>query len=111
MLYQIYNSRYIVFEFKNYNNEITQDEVYSTNRYLYKEALRTVAIVISRYKMDTNAKKTAEGILRTEKNLILNLSENDLITMLKCKKENPNKDICSEYMENLFDDFLICLAK
>ena len=57
MLYEIYKSRYIVFEFKNYNDEITQNEVYSTNKYLYREALRTVAIVISRYKMNANAKK------------------------------------------------------
>ena len=57
MLYEIYKSRYIVFEFKNYNDEITQNEVYSTNKYLYREALRTVAIVISRYKMNVNAKK------------------------------------------------------
>lgn len=111
MLYEIYKSRYIVFEFKNYNDEITQEEVYSTNKYLYKDALRTVAIVISRYKMDTNAKKTCEGILRNEKNLILNLCENDLITMLENKKQNRNKDICSEYMENLFDNFLIGLGK
>jgi len=110
-LHQIYKSRYIVFEFKNYNNQIKQDEIYSTNKYLYKDALRTVAIIISRDKMDANAKKTCEGILRNEKNLILNLDENDLITMLKSKKENCNKDICSEYMENLFDNFLICLAK
>lgn len=111
MLYEIYKSRYIVFEFKNYNDEITQDEVYSTNKYLYRDALRTVAIVISRYKMDVNAKKTCEGILRSEKNLILNLDEKDLITMLESKKENRNKDICSEYVEKIFDDFLICLAK
>lgn len=111
MLYETYKSRYIVFEFKNYNNKIKQEEIYSTNKYLYKDALRTVAIVISRYKMDTNAKKTCEGILRGEKNLILNLSEDDLITMLKSKKENHNKDICSEYMEKIFDDFLIGLAK
>lgn len=61
--------------------------------------------------MNANAKKTCEGILRSEKNLILNLDENDLITMLKSKKENRNKDICSEYMEKLLDDFLIGLAK
>ena len=57
MLYEIYKSRYIVFEFKNYNDEITQNEVNSTNKHFILVALRTVAIVISRYKMNANAKK------------------------------------------------------
>lgn len=36
MLSDIYRSRYIIFDFKNYNNKITQEQVESTNKYLNK---------------------------------------------------------------------------
>lgn len=56
-----FQTKYIVFEFKNYKNEITQKEVYTTEKYLYEKALRKVAIIISRKGADTNAKKAARG--------------------------------------------------
>lgn len=111
MLYEIYKSRYIIFEFKNYNSKITQDQIDTTNKYLNKNTLRTVAIVISREGINKNAKSICKGILRDQGQLILTLNENDLITMLKNKKENQDKDIPSEYIEKLFDDFLLGVEK
>ena len=111
ILYDFYKSRYVVFEFKNYNDKITQQQIYTTNKYLYKVALRTVAIVISRESIDENAKKMCEGIFREEEKLILTLSETDLINMLNLRKQNSSKDICSEYMEKIFDNFLMELEK
>ena len=111
ILYEIYRSRYIIFEFKNYNDKITQDQIDDTNKYLNKNALRTVAILISRNGIDRNSQKECKGFLRNEGHLILTLNENDLITMLQNKKENPNKDIPSEYMEKLFDNFLLEVEK
>ncbi len=111
MLYEIYKSRYIIFEFKNYNNKITQEQVETTNKYLNKNALRTVAIIISREGTDKNAKKACKSVLRAQGQLILTLNEKDLIFMLESKRENHDKDISSEYMEKIFDDFLLEIEK
>ena len=111
MLYEIYKSRYIIFEFKNYNSKVTQDQIETTNKYLNKNTLRTVAILISREGINKNAKSICKGILRDQGQLILTLNENDLITMLQNKKENQDKDIPSEYIEKLFDDFLLGVEK
>lgn len=111
MLYEIYKSRYIVFEFKNYNSKITQEQIETTNKYLSKNTLRTVAILISREEINKNAKSICKGVLRDQGQLILTLNENDLITMLQNKKENQDKDIPSEYIERLFDDFLLGVEK
>lgn len=43
-----FSTKYIVFEFKNYEKPITQREIYTTEKYLYEKALRKVAIIISR---------------------------------------------------------------
>lgn len=111
MLYDIYKSRYIIFEFKNYNNRITQEQVEITNKYLNKNALRTVAIIISREGIDKNAQYTCKSFLRSQGQLILTLNEKDLIFMLESKRENHDKDISSEYMEKIFDDFLLEVEK
>lgn len=111
MLYEIYKSRYIIFEFKNYNSKITQDQIETTNKYLSKNTLRTVAILISRDGINKNAKSICKGILRDQGQLILTLNENDLITMLQNKKENQDKDIPSEYIEKLFDEFMLGVEK
>lgn len=42
-----FSTKYIVFEFKNYEKPITQREIYTTEKYLYEKALRKVAIIIS----------------------------------------------------------------
>lgn len=111
MIYETYKSRYVVFEFKNYNDKITQEQIYTTNKYLYDKALRTVAILISREEINENAKRTCEGILRNENKLILTLNEKDLINMLEKRKEKGRKYISSEYMEKIFDTFLLKLEK
>ena len=43
-----FSTKYIVFEFKNYEKPITQREIYTTEKYLYEKALRKVAFIISR---------------------------------------------------------------
>jgi hypothetical protein len=43
-----FHTRYVVFEFKNYSGPITQDQVYATEKYLKKSALRSVAIVVAK---------------------------------------------------------------
>ncbi len=42
-----FRTRAILFECKNYSDQITADQVYSTERYLFSTALRTVCFLIS----------------------------------------------------------------
>lgn len=44
---EYFRSKYIIFEFKNYKDVITQKEIYTTEKYLYAKALRCVAIIVS----------------------------------------------------------------
>ncbi|MBW9052257.1 hypothetical protein [Rhizobium mesosinicum] len=78
-----FRSRYVVFEFKNYSAAISQDEIYSTEKYLFAGALRMVAVVIGRNGEDDGAKRARHGALREHGKLIIFLSEDELIEMLQ----------------------------
>ena len=103
-----FNSKYVVFEFKNYNNPITQKEIYTTENYLYSKALRSVGIVISAHGYDENAFWAAKGCLRENGKLIMLLETEDLIEMNKMKidQEDP-----SNYLLDKLDEFLLELEK
>jgi hypothetical protein len=47
-LAQDFRCRYVVFEFKNYSDQISQNQIYTTEKYLYPNALRSVAIRVAR---------------------------------------------------------------
>ena len=98
----------MVFEFKNYNNPITQKEIYTTEKYLYSKALRSVGIVISAHGYDENAFWAAKGCLRENGKLIMLLETEDLIEMNKMKidQEDP-----SNYLLDKLDEFLLELEK
>lgn len=103
-----FNSKYVIFEFKNYNNPITQKEIYTTEKYLYAKALRRVAIIISAKGYDKNAYWAAKGSLGESGKLIILLDTEDLITMNKMKlnQENP-----TDYLLDVLDDLLLDLEK
>lgn len=104
-----FHTKYIVFEFKNYTEKISQKEIYTTERYLYEKALRSVAIIVSRQGADSNALSATRGCLRESGKLILCLSDNDLLELIdiKDKDEQPT----AEYFEAMLDDLLIHLEK
>ena len=83
MLVQHYNSHFVVFEFKNYANKIDQNLIYITEKYLFNAALRNVAFIISREGFSDAAKFAAEGCLKEHGKLILDVTNEDLIKMLK----------------------------
>ena len=103
-----FRSKYIIFEFKNYKDVITQKEIYTTEKYLYAKALRCVAIIVSCNGSDENAKKAIKGTLRENGKLILNLSNRDLVNMLEYEL---NGNLASEYLYNVLDEMLIELEK
>jgi len=98
-----FNTKYIVFEFKNYIGKITQKEIYTTEKYLYGTALRKVAIIISRKGNDENALRAVKGSLREDGKLILCLSDQDLLKManLKTSVEKEPADCLGEMLDTL----------
>ncbi len=80
---KFYKTKYILFEFKNYQDPIKQGQICTTEKYLFEAALRKVAIIISRYGIDANGKKLAEGILRESGKLMIVLNDADLKRMIE----------------------------
>jgi len=80
-----FRARYVIFEFKNYGEKITQKEIFTTEKYLYPSAMRAAAIIISRQGANENAKSAARGALREAGKLIINLSIADLRSMLEMR--------------------------
>lgn len=108
MMEHHFRSKYIIFEFKNYSDKITQKEIYTTERYLYSKALRNFAIIIAKNGFDENSIWAAKGSLRENGKLILPITPDDLKQMLelKSKQEDP-----SECLLNKIDSFLAELEK
>lgn len=101
-----FNTKYIVFEFKNYSEAITQKEIYTTEKYLYEKALRKVAVIISRKGMDKHAEQAVRGCLRETGKLILCLSDDDLLKMNaleECGEGDP-VDVLGEKLDALLID-------
>lgn len=105
---EYFKSKYIVFEFKSNKDQITQQEIFTTGKYLYSKALRSVAIIISANGMDQHAKKAIHGIFREEGKLIINLSNNDMIEMLKNKLDSTDP---ADILSTKLDEMLIDLEK
>ena len=104
-----FNTKYIVFEFKNYTQKITQKEIYTTEKYLYEKALRKVAIIISRSGPDEHALQAAKGSLRENGKLIICLSDNSLLEMIDIKDRGEQEP--AEFLGAILDDLLVHLEK
>ncbi|WP_449387142.1 hypothetical protein [Chryseobacterium lineare] len=107
-LVQSFQTRYILFEFKNYNDPIGQDQIYTTERYLYLRGLRSVAFIISREGGQPQALKASKGALKEHGKLIIILNNKDLDRMLQMKDSGDNP---SDYLSDILDDFLISLSR
>lgn len=103
-----FNSKYIVFEYKNYSKKITQKEIYTTEKYLYLKALRSVAFIISRKGANSNAEIAMRGCLRENGKLIISLTIDDLIEMLNKKSKGFDP---SGYLYDILDNMLLDLEK
>ena len=77
-----FNSLYIVFEFKNYCGKVDQSQIFTTERYLYRSALRNAAFIFSRKGLDSNGNKAARGALREHGKLIIGFDDNDIIELI-----------------------------
>lgn len=85
LLIKHYNTRFVVFEYKNYTSFLPQNLIYITEKYLFNAALRNVAIIVSRKGFSQNARIAALGCLKENGKLIIDLTDDDLILMLHKK--------------------------
>lgn len=104
MMEQFFHTKYIVFEFKNYKDKVSQSVVFTTEKYLYPKALRTVGIIISAHGADKHAVAAAKGVFRESGKLLLLLDKKDLIRM--CEMKNGEDDPSNFLMDRL--DQLLC---
>ena len=103
-----FHTRYIVFEFKNYSEKIKQGQIFTTEKYLFLTALRSVSFIIAREGADNNAIKAAKGALKESGKLIVVLDNNDICKMLNFK---DNGDEPAIILRQVIDDMLIKLNR
>ena len=108
MAERYFHSKYIIFEFKNYSGKVTQNEIHSTLRYLYPKALRAIAIIISPNGTNSNADKVIRSALREEGKLIISLTNDELLQMLRMKEDGEDP---ADYLSDRLDDMLVSLEK
>ena len=104
----IYNYKYSSLGNLYYRCKITQKEIYTTEKYLYPKALRSVGIIISANGADNNAIWAAKGVFRETGKLILLLDKTDLKAMCKMKKDNDDP---TNYLMGKLDILLSELEK
>jgi hypothetical protein len=85
-----FKTRSILFECKNYEECITADEIYTTERYLSATALRTVCFLISRKGPTERCLQAAQGVRRESGKLISLLSNKDVTEMIQLKLEGQD---------------------
>ena len=103
-----FNCRYVLFEFKNYKNPIKQGQIYTTEKYLFNKALRSVGFIIAKNGADKNAVIAMKGALREHGKLLIHLTPKDLCDMLE-RKDTGNDP--NSYLAEKVDDFLIKLSR
>ena len=99
-------AHFVVFEFKNYTDKIDQNLIYITEKYLFDAALRNVAFIISRKGFSDAAKFAAEGCLKEHGKLILDVTQEDLMKMLKSPSDNP-----ADHLLTKLEEFLMGISK
>ncbi|MDU9414898.1 restriction endonuclease [Pseudomonas sp. zfem005] len=102
------NSRYIIFEFKNYSSKIKQGQILTTEKYLLERGLRRVAIIFTRLGADKNAISMMQGAMREHGKLILSIDDNEVCNMLQMKEEGDDP---TDLLFKLVDDFLLSLPR
>ncbi|MFG1496711.1 restriction endonuclease [Saccharospirillum sp. HFRX-1] len=102
------NSRYVVFEFKNYRDKITQSQVITTEKYLLENGLRKVAIIFSRSGGNGNAQKMIQGAMRESGKLMLVLNDSLLCEMLHMKERGEEP---TDRLFQITDNFLLRLPR
>lgn len=104
-----FNCRYIIFEAKCYSEQITQNEIWRTSKYLHKSALRSVAIIITDSKCDKHCKSIQYGLLREQGKLIIVLEKNDIKTILDTEEFDTKENIIDSVLKQKIDELMMTL--
>lgn len=101
-------SRYVIFEFKNYSEPISQYEIVTTERYLYPSALRKLAIIISPHGCSASATRVIHGAMREHGKLIISLKVSEVASLLRGKDQGSDPNT---FLFDRIDDFLMSLGR
>ena len=102
------DSRYILFEFKNYRAAIKQEQILTTEKYLLEKGLRRTAIVFCRTGAAKSAMKMAQGAMREHGKLILVMDDNRVCQMLHMKERGEDP---ADLLFEVADEFLLGLPR
>lgn len=80
--------------------------IYISEKYLFDAALRNVVIIISRKGFSKSAEFAAQGCLKEHGKLILDLTDKDLIEMLKL-----GNDAAADFILQKLEIFLMSISK
>ena len=103
-----HRAHYVIFEFKNYKDEITQAELYSTENYLFPQAMRSTAVVVSRKGANRNAERVILGAFREAGKLIVSIDLDQMCDMLH--RRDVGDDPAS-ILSNVIEDMLVGLER
>ena len=102
------NSRYVLFEFKNYSGKIRQGQILTTEKYLLERGLRRAAIVLTRVGAESDAVKMTQGAMREHGKLMLILNDERVCEMLHMKDRGEDPTDC---LFEVADEFLLSLPR
>lgn len=108
LLIEQLKSNYLLIEFKNYSDEISQGEVLTTEKYLFENAFRKVALIFCRKGANHSAMEMCMGAMRESGRLILVLNDQDVVEMILSKENGSDP---SDYLHQKVDDFLMKLSR
>ena len=102
------DSRYALFEFKNYAGKIRQGQILTTEKYLLERGLRRVAIILTRAGADKAAVLMTQGAMREHGKLMLIVNDEKICEMLHMKERGDDPSDC---LFELADKFLLSLPR
>jgi hypothetical protein len=102
------NSMYILFEFKNYRNKITQSQILTTEKYLLERASRRVGIILTRKPPSDNAIRMTQGAMREHGKLMLIVDDEAVCKMLHLKERGDDP---TDFLFERADSFLLSLPR
>lgn len=102
------NSRYVIFEFKNYTSQIRQGQILTTEKYLLEKALRRAAIIITRTGADRGAYAMIQGAMREHGKLMLVIEDDQVCKMLHMKDRGDDP---TDLLFDVADKFLLSLSR
>lgn len=102
------DSRYVLFEFKNYTGEIKQGQILTTEKYLLERGLRRMAIIMTRVGADSHAVAMTQGAMREQGKLMLIVNDEKVCQMLHMKERGEDPTDC---LFEIADNFLLTLPR